>query len=293
MTATETAPRILIIDDQMDSVALLLSYFKGKPLDILVALGGKDGLRKAVVGRPDAILLDVAMPDIDGFAVCQRLKADPRTAAIPVIFLSANTTVAHKLEGFTAGGVDYIDKPFWVEEVLARVFVHLKIKRRVEHLQTIVAGEVAEEIAGESPRETEQSAGKAAHNVAEASPPVTLASRDHEIVATAIAQLQHAPAEWLGLDSLARRVGTHEKKLTELFRQQFGLTVYEYLAELRLENARRQLADSHLQIQLIADQAGYSNASDFSRAFRRHYGIAPRQYRQACTPPAQGKKGPA
>lgn len=260
MTEAETVPRILIIDDQMDSVALLLSYFKGQPLDILIALSGEDGLRKAVEGRPDAILLDVAMPGIDGYAVCRRLKADRRTAEIPVIFLSANTTVAHKLEGFAAGGADYIGKPFWAEEVMARVFVHLQIKQRFERLQAFAAGETLDDPA----------------------------TRDNDIVAAVIAQVQHPEAEWPGLDELARRVGVHEKKLTELFRQQFGLTVYEYVVELRLENARRHLAASGLQIQLIASRAGYSNASDFSRAFRRHYGIAPRQYRQASAQAALG-----
>lgn len=253
MTDAEAVPRILIIDDQMDSVALLLRYFKGQPLDILIALSGEDGLRKAVDGRPDAILLDVAMPRLDGYAVCRRLKADRRTAEIPVIFLSANTTVAHKLEGFAAGGADYISKPFWAEEVMARLFVHLQIKQRFERRQAFAAGETLDDPA----------------------------TRDSNIVAAVIAQVQQHEAEWPGLDELARRVGVHEKKLTELFRQQFGLTVYEYVVELRLENARRHLAASGLQIQLIASHAGYSNASDFSRAFRRHYGIAPRQYRQA------------
>jgi len=270
-----TPSRILIIDDQMDSVALLLSYFKDQSLDILIALSGEDGLRKATAGHPDAILLDVGMPGMDGYTVCRRLKADPRTAMIPVIFLSANTTVVHKLEGFAAGGVDYISKPFWTEEVMARLFVHLQIKQRVEYLQA--AG------AGETPHDSHK-----VPEIPEMGAMSESASRNNDIVAAAIAQVQHDESEWPGLDELARRVGINEKKLTELFRQQFGLTVFEYVVELRLENARRELADSGLQIQLIADHAGYRNASDFSRAFRRHYGIAPRQYRQACAQATTG-----
>ena len=252
----EPAPRILIIDDQMDSIALLLSYFKEQPLDIQIALDGRDGLRKAVDGHPDAILLDVAMPEMDGYAVCRRLKADPRTAALPVIFLSANDSVAHKLEGFETGGADYIGKPFSAEEVLARVFVHLHVKRRIERLEA-VAGIVA---------------------------PV---GRDDDLLAAAIAQLQQEDAAWPGLEELARRIGTNENKLTELFRRRFGMAVYEYLGELRLERARLQLAGTRSQVQLIAERAGYRNASDFSRAFRRRYGIGPRQYRQASAQPAE------
>lgn len=255
----DVPPRILIIDDQMESVALLLSYFTGQSLDVLVALGGEDGLRKAREGAPDAILLDVSMPVMDGYAVCRRLKADPRTAAVPVIFLSANTTVAHKLEGFAAGGVDYIGKPFSAEEVLARVFVHLRIRRQVERLAAIAAGDVP---------------GKLAEP----------AGRDEDILDSAIFEMQAQTFEWQGLDFLVRRIGTNEKKLTELFRRQFGMTVFEYLMDLRLETARWQLANSTIQIQLIADRTGYRNASDFSRAFRRRYGLGPREYRQASTP---------
>jgi transcriptional regulator GlxA family with amidase domain len=85
------------------------------------------------------------------------------------------------------------------------------------------------------------------------------------------------------MDVFVRAVGSNEKKITELFRRQFGLTVYEYLVSLRLEEARCKLAGSELQIQAIAEQAGYRNASDFSRAFRLRYGLGPRQYRQSTT----------
>lgn len=253
---TDTSPRVLIVDDQMDSVALMLSYLRGQSFDILVARDGEDGLRKAAKGCPDVILLDVAMPGMDGYAVCRRLREDPRTASVPVIFLSANTTLAHKLEGFAAGGADYIGKPFSAEEVLARIFVHLEFKRRLDRIEAVAADEAVRDIAAEQ-------AGA------------------NDPVAEAIAHLQQAQGEWPVLAELARRVGTNEKKLTELFRRRFGMTVFEYLGDLRLETARRQLEGSAMQIQLIAARAGFGNASDFSRAFRRRYGIAPREYRQA------------
>lgn len=250
-------PRILVIDDQMDSIALLLNYFRSQPFDIQIALSGEDGLRKAINGGPDAILLDVAMPGMDGYTVCRHLKSAPRVAAVPVIFLSANTSVAHKLEGFAAGGVDYIVKPFCAEEVMARLYVHLRLRQRLEAPEGGAAGEARPAAAD-------------------------LAHEDH-LVAAAIAQLQADESAWPGLPELARRVGSNEKKLTDLFRRQFGLTVYEYLIELRLEQARLRLAGTRQQIQLIAEGAGYSNASDFSRAFRRRYGIGPREYRKAST----------
>lgn len=248
---TDALPSLLIIDDRMESIALLLSYLKGQPIDVMVAIGAADGVRKALQGRPDVILLDVAMPGTDGYAVCRQLKADPRTAAVPVIFLSANAAVEHKLKGFAVGAVDYVTKPFRSEEVLARLYVHLRIQREVE---------CAAELLDLAP-----------------------ACRDHDLVAAAVAQLQQPQADWLGPEALARQIGTNEKKLTELFRRQFGMTVHEYRLEMLMEKARWSLANTQAQIKLIADQAGYSNPSDFSRAFRKRYGIGPRQYRQTST----------
>jgi DNA-binding response OmpR family regulator len=248
--------QILIIDDQIESIALLLKYFQGQDIEVMVAIDGKDGLRKALDGEPDIILLDVSMPHLSGFEVCRHLKADARTAQIPVIFLSANNTLQHKLEGFSVGGVDYIGKPFSSEEVLARVYVQLNHRRDLLQVQ--------------SPREA---------------PPVdeilTELNRDNILINLALAELRDNSHEWSGMEALARAVGSNEKKITELFRRQFGLTVYEYLVTLRLEEARSKLARSDLQIQAIAEEAGYRNASDFSRAFRLRYSLGPRQYRQS------------
>jgi DNA-binding response OmpR family regulator len=247
---------VLIIDDRMESVALLLRYFHGETVDVMVALNGVDGLRKAREGQPDLILLDVAMPHMDGYAVCRQLKADPRTAAIPVIFLSANSSLQHKLDGFAAGGVDYIGKPFSAEEVMARVFVHLRTGPD--------AG-------------LQQPAGGSIVPVSALPPP----DREHKIVSTALEWMQDADQDRLGLEALARKAGVNEKRLTELFRKQLGMTVAEYQLAQRLERARAKLSSSGLQIQVIAEEAGYHHASDFSRAFRQRYGLGPREYRQA------------
>ena len=252
---------ILIIDDLMESVALLLRYFQTEPLDAMVALNGVDGLRKAREGQPDVILLDVAMPDMDGYAVCRALKADPRSAHIPVIFLSANTNLQHKLDGFAAGGVDYIGKPFSSEEVMARVYVHLRSRHATRQPQGIVA-----DAKGRAVQESDW---------------------ENSIVTTALVLLQEAGQEWLAQEQLARKVGVNERRLTELFRKHLGMTVAEYQITQRLEIARAKLCNTGQQIQLIAEEAGYQNASDFSRAFRHRYGLGPRDYRLASAAESQ------
>jgi transcriptional regulator GlxA family with amidase domain len=195
------------------------------------------------------------MPGMDGYSVCRALKADPHTSAIPVIFLSANTSLQHKLDGFAACGVDYIGKPFSSEEVMARVYVHLR------------AGAAARQ---EPPVRRADEHGRAAPE----------SDWEKKLVTTALVLLQEAGQEWLALEQLARKVGVNERRLTELFRKHLGMTVAEYQITQRLELARAKLRHSGLQIQLIAEQAGYQNASDFSRAFRQRYGLGPRDYRQ-------------
>lgn len=252
----DSIARLLIVDDQPASVGLLLAYLGDCDIDLLVALNGEDGLRIAAEGQPDLILLDVQMPGIDGFAVCRRLKSERCTTEIPVIFLSAAIETEDKLQGFAVGGADYIIKPFSEQEVLARIFVQLGLRQRLETLAA---------------RTFDESRGGSA---------TSADSRDWRLFRAAVAVLTGHLTEPPGLVDLAHRVGTNERRLTQIFRQQVGMTAYEYLQQLRLERGRGLLRDSELQVQLIADRVGYRNATDFTRAFRRHFGVTPRQYRQ-------------
>ena len=111
--------------------------------------------------------------------------------------------------------------------------------------------------------------------------PVSPVRRKDILLTSALQYLQEAGQEALGIDKLASKLGVSARRLTELFRQQFGLTVAEYQLSQRMDTARSSLQRSDLQIQQIAEQAGYLNASDFSRAFRQRYGLGPREYRQA------------
>jgi len=112
---------ILIVDDTPESLLLLSETLSQQGYTVRGAVKGKMGIKAAQSAPPDLILLDIKMPDIDGYAVCQILKADPQTKEIPVIFLSALDDVLDKVKAFQIGAVDYITKPFQIEEVLARV----------------------------------------------------------------------------------------------------------------------------------------------------------------------------
>jgi diguanylate cyclase (GGDEF)-like protein len=120
---------ILIVDDTPGALKLLADLLSAEGYAVRPANHGQLALRSAAARPPELILLDIRMPDMDGFAVCQRLKADERLKAIPVIFISAAAEMEDKIQAFQAGGVDYITKPYQAEEVLARVRTHLELHR--------------------------------------------------------------------------------------------------------------------------------------------------------------------
>jgi serine phosphatase RsbU (regulator of sigma subunit) len=132
----EIKETILLVDDNTTNLQVLLQTLKPVGCKLLVAKDGEKALSIANRSHPDLILLDIMMPGIDGFEVCSRLKADPETAGIPVIFLSALNETADKVKGLQLGAVDYVSKPFQAEEVIARVNTHLTIHRLNREVQS-------------------------------------------------------------------------------------------------------------------------------------------------------------
>jgi len=121
--------RLLIVDDTPQNLRLISDFLAEQGFELMLTRSGKQALEKIHRGTPDLVLLDVRMPDMDGFEVCRRLKAQPSVAAIPVIFMTALDDAAHKVEGFRLGAVDYVTKPIQREELVARIRHHLQLHR--------------------------------------------------------------------------------------------------------------------------------------------------------------------
>lgn len=143
---------ILAIDDTQANLKVLATVLTEEGFRVLTARNGESGIQRALHGKPDLILLDVMMPTIDGFETCIRLKNDPETASIPVIFMTALDHTKHKVRGFEVGGVDYISKPFEHPELLARLKTHLtnhqllrklddEVRKQTEEIQTALTRE--------------------------------------------------------------------------------------------------------------------------------------------------------
>jgi two-component system, sensor histidine kinase and response regulator len=137
--AHASPPVILIVDDHTENLHLLSQMLQRQGYRIRVANSGGRALAAVHANPPDLILLDIMMPDTDGYAVCEQLKRQPTTHDIPILFISALNDTVDKVKAFEVGGVDYITKPFQVQEVLARVETHLTLRRLRQELAQQVA----------------------------------------------------------------------------------------------------------------------------------------------------------
>ena len=148
------APTILIVDDTPANLGVIVESLEQHGFRVLVAQDGEEGLQRAMFVQPDLILLDVMMPGPDGFEICRRLKRHPKTREIPVIFMTSLTDTEHKVTGFGVGAVDYVTKPLQIEEVAARVDLHLQLhamqkrleaqNKQLHHYQETLEQQVAE-----------------------------------------------------------------------------------------------------------------------------------------------------
>jgi two-component system, sensor histidine kinase and response regulator len=121
------APKVLVVDDQPINVQLLRRKLEREGMDVRTAFSGQEALDQVAQDKPDLVLLDVMMPDMDGIEVCQHLQANEETRTIPVMFITARSSKEGKLEGLGVGAVDYITKPIDLDETLARVQTQLRV----------------------------------------------------------------------------------------------------------------------------------------------------------------------
>lgn len=253
-SARESGASILLVDDSSVELRVLLDMLAGQGMRTFVAFNGQEGVARAELVDPSLILLDVAMPVLDGFGACRRLKSNPRTRDIPVIFLSAATELDRRLEGLSLGAVDYITKPFAEAEVLARVRIQLDIARRLARVG-------------------------APEGEAEPDEPAELPHRDLTLLRSAIRILRQQIGSPSSPEALARQLGTNKRRLNAAFHAGYGMPIYAWLREERLHRARDFLVRADTPISAIAEHLGYSSQANFARAFALRYGCTPSRMR--------------
>ncbi|VVE66830.1 AraC family transcriptional regulator [Pandoraea captiosa] len=249
--------RVLVVDDNQEDRMLLMDFLSQQGCRVYIAQDGRDGYTKARTVQPDLILMDIRMPVCDGLGACRLLKADPGTRHIPLIFLTAAALPGERVAGLTAGAVDYVTKPYDFEEVRLRLSIHLKTTAPASH--------------GEH--------GKLAPL------PVQAHTLDAVLFRATRALLLDRLSTTPELAGLASAVGTNTRRLNLAFRRCVGVTVFDFLREERMKEARRLLSETSLDVQHIAGAVGFASAANFATAFRERFGMPPSGFRE------QGEQG--
>ncbi|RQO61092.1 DNA-binding response regulator [Paucibacter sp. KBW04] len=253
--AASVPPLILLVDDKPEELRWLNQLLQ-PDFRLALAHSGQAGLQRAQALQPDLVLLDIGLPDMDGYALCRLLKSDPLTRSIPVLFLSAHNAPERRIQGLSLGAVDFIAKPFHPEEVLARVHVHLRLAAQIRQ-----------------PKASEAATAPPARNP------------DELLVQAAAQYIRAHLSEMPSVAQIARQVGLHEKRLLALFREHLGQTISGFIRDERVSTGQRLLADTAMSVQDIAFTVGFGNPGNFATSFRERTGMSPQAYRQALREP--------
>ena len=253
MTSETGKKNILIVDDSSFEQRMLTELLSDEPYRFSVAYNGYQGYQLALATRPDLILLDVRMPEMDGYTACRLLKANPETEHIPVIFLSGADAADERVRGLQVGGVDFISKPFTPAELAARIHVHLGLVRRA---RSSTPGDTAE------------------HHKQPQHPDLVFVNAVKQLIFDNLGSMP-------SLAEIARSVGTYREKLSQMFREHTGMTVFAFIREARIARGVELLQQTDIDVQDIALLIGFNNAGNFATAFRERMGVTPTAYRQS------------
>lgn len=253
--------RVLVVDDNQEDRMLLMDFLSQQGCRVYIAQDGRDGYTKARTVQPDLILMDIRMPVCDGLGACRLLKADPGTRHIPLIFLTAAALPGERVAGLSAGAVDYVTKPYDFEEVRLRLSIHLKTTP-----STPAHGAAPTAAAADTDKHT------------------PLPVQPHTLDAVLFRATRALLLDQLGttpeLAGLASAVGTNTRRLNLAFRRCVGVTVFDFLREERMKEARRLLSETSLDVQDIASAVGFASAANFATAFRERFGMPPSGFRE-------------
>jgi len=250
------AGHVLIVDSTPADLTALGAVLRSAGFRLSLAFDGVQGYERSIANQPDLIMLDSALPRLDGLALCRRLKSHHLTSAIPVIFFSGDDSPAERVKALRAGAVDYILKSCSLQEVLVRIQIHIQLARAA------------------APAGAPDASGP------QAAPAAQQGDEDSALILAVQRYLADHLGEDHTLKHLAGVVGVRERRLTVAFRKRLNMSVYEYLRKQRMETAKYLLRHTALRIVSIGEEMGFSSAANFSTAFRNYTGVAPSAYRR-------------
>lgn len=250
---------ILVVDDHPNNLEIAVKLLSKLGANVITARSGQRGLKRAAYAQPDLILLDILMPEIDGFEVCRRLKTNPTTREIPIVFMTALADMEMKIRGLQAGGIDYITKPFQAEELMARVANHLRTQKCIQKLQR-----------------HNQQLQKLLNSSASLPEPESVSPILQQVLDYIHAHL----TENITLKEIAAQLGMSQSYFCRWFKQLVGISPYQYVLQQRVEQAKQLLQDPNIKLVDVALQCGFNSQSHLIHHFKRQTDTTPGAYQQ-------------
>lgn len=248
---------ILIIEDEVQTKKVLLDSLRFEGFTAIAADNGKAGLDLAQKHRPNLIVCDIMMPEMDGYEVLSTLRKQKSTTAIPIIFLSAKVSMKDLRLGMDLGAEDYLTKPCTVDRLLTAIKARLRRNRELKQYYSSKSQDSTNEIFFNPDKFSEYPRITAVFEFIEAN--------------------YHRP---LQLKEVAATLGYSPAYLTDLVRRKTGRTVKQWIVERRMDCARKLLIGTEKSIVQIAEQTGYLDTGYFIRQFKQLHGTSPHRWRK-------------
>jgi DNA-binding response OmpR family regulator len=256
---SQKKPKLMIIEDDADLRTFIKTLLE-QDYAVIEAEDGLDGLEKAGKTSPDFIVSDVMMPRMNGIELLQRLKNNVNTSHIPVILLTAKSTIESKLEGLTYGADDYITKPFSVPYFRARI--NNLIEQR-KHLQEIYRSQLA-----------------ASPNLTFEPQPFVITSHDETAIKKAIEAIEkNMDNSDFTVKELSSQVGMSSTVFYDKIKSLTGLSPLEFIRDIRLKRAAQLLASGEYRVKETSFMIGFSDVKYFGKCFKAKYGLSPQEYK--------------
>jgi signal transduction histidine kinase/DNA-binding response OmpR family regulator len=268
-------PVVLVVDDNADVRGYVRSVLEPR-YAVVEAADGREGIEAARSRLPDVMLADVMMPEMDGHEMTRRLRADPETAGIPVIMLTARAEAADEVTGLQAGADDYVTKPFDADVLRARVAGLIETRKRLRW-------RIREEL---QRRRGDGMQGASEDSAPTAAPPrlvvPTGTAEEPEFVQAVRAAVEERLADPdLTVEQVAGAVATSRSTLYRRLKEHTGQTPSQFIRQVRIEHGARLLREEEGTVSEVAYAVGFNSLSYFSRQFREHLGQSPSEYVEA------------
>lgn len=272
--------KILVIEDEAETRNIFLRCLAFESFDAIGAQNGTVGISMATRHRPDLVVCDIMMPDIDGYGVLSALRSQPITRTIPFIFLTAKVTMEELRKGMVLGADDYLTKPCTVEQFLEAIAARLSRQAALKQDYAKSPSSNAAQLLGETATEMTT----VPPTELPAAPKLSTIFPNCPKLATVFKFIENNYQQPIRLSDVAKAAGYSPAYLTNLSQSYTGRTVKSWIIERRMVQARQLLQETAHSIKKIAETSGYADAGYFTRQFRQLHGTTPKRWRTESGP---------